>query len=126
MDETRKIETQNHIHKTPYKPPETEVESAPEMQRRPATDVKERIPSPARMSAQESHTNTQLVRRSPGQDGIDTVPRAPNDDSGQQIAPQNHQKSDRNGAPAVRLDMNLDVDIQLKAKIQGYITLSIL
>lgn len=32
----------------------------------------------------------------------------------------------RGGAPAVRLDMNLDVDIQMKAKIQGDVTLSIL
>ncbi|KAK3950038.1 hypothetical protein QBC32DRAFT_24421 [Pseudoneurospora amorphoporcata] len=32
----------------------------------------------------------------------------------------------RSGAPAVRLDMNLDIDVQLKAKIKGDITLSIL
>jgi len=36
------------------------------------------------------------------------------------------QTGSRSGAPAVRLDMDLDAEIQLKAKIQGDITLSIL
>jgi hypothetical protein len=47
------------------------------------------------------------------------VPSAPGQ-GGQQVAPND---DGRHGAPAVRLDMNLDVDIQLKAKIKGDITL---
>ncbi|KAL2128012.1 hypothetical protein VTI74DRAFT_9844 [Chaetomium olivicolor] len=40
------------------------------------------------------------------------------------VAPVGHH--DRGGAPAVRLDMDLDVDIRLQAKIKGDIELSIL
>ncbi|KAK1983939.1 hypothetical protein LZ30DRAFT_780214 [Colletotrichum cereale] len=47
---------------------------------------------------------------------------------GQQVAPQNRQVQNRSrgGAPSIRLDLNLDVEIHLKAKIKGDIELSIL
>jgi hypothetical protein len=41
------------------------------------------------------------------------------------MAPRQHSQ-DRKGAPAVRLDMDLDVEIDLKAKIHGDLELSIL
>lgn len=54
-------------------------------------------------------------------------------DENQVSSPQQHQVSERpqigtgrGGALAVRLEMNLHVDIQLKAKIKGVITLAIL
>ncbi|KXX81386.1 hypothetical protein MMYC01_203102 [Madurella mycetomatis] len=40
-------------------------------------------------------------------------------------AVQTQSGGDHGGAPAVRLDMDLDVDIQLRAKIEGHIIMSI-
>ncbi|KAM7220290.1 hypothetical protein V8F06_004256 [Rhypophila decipiens] len=37
-----------------------------------------------------------------------------------------HADNGRRGAPAVRLDMDLDADVKMKGKIQGDVTLSIL
>jgi len=64
----------------------------------------------ARQNSQELPPEHQPLPSAPGQ-------------GEQQVAPNDNG---RHGAPAVRLDMNLDVDIQLKAKIKGDITLSIL
>lgn len=45
----------------------------------------------------------------------------------QQLAPQKQQmESKGRDAPSVRLDMNLDVEIELKAKVKGDIQLSVL
>lgn len=92
--------------KSPQKHLEEADTDLPPLQRRPSN------PANAQLARQNSHelAPEQQVTSAHGQDK-------------QQVAPDDNG---RHGAPAVRLDMNLDVDIQLKAKIKGDITLSIL
>ena len=66
----------------------------------------------------------ELVQRKPELGQLEVVQRQPADDG--RTVLKTHHESDREGAPAVRLDMDLDVDVQMKAKIQGDVTLSIL
>ncbi|KAK3301828.1 uncharacterized protein B0T15DRAFT_497542 [Chaetomium strumarium] len=69
--------------------------------------------------ARSTGANRQLARQPPASArhvvrGVDEA-----------VAPTQHPQ-DRKGAPAVRLDMDLDVEIDLKAKIRGDLELSIL
>ena len=81
------------------------------------------IDSPAAGDSQGSQ-DRELVQRKPEAGQLEVVLRQPADDG--RTVTKTYYESDREGAPAVRLGMDLDVDVQMKAKIQGDVTLSIL
>lgn len=103
--------SQGPRHTTKGLPKETEDTDTdlPPLQRR----LSDPDPANAQLARQNSHELAPEQHQVTSADGQDRQQVAPNDNG-------------RHGAPAVRLDMNLDVDIQLKAKIKGDITLSIL
>ncbi|KAK5655337.1 hypothetical protein OQA88_5904 [Cercophora sp. LCS_1] len=72
-------------------------------------------------NAADETPGSQLSRRTSGHVQQNLVKRA--DPETRQVLSQDNG---RGGAPAVRLDMNLDVDIEMRAKIKGDVTLSIL
>jgi hypothetical protein len=86
-------------------------------------------PSNTLAAAQSHSSEGELAQRPPGQDG--RIAQRSVQDAGdvEEVRPTQRQMQshhDRRGNPAVRLDMGLDVEIELKAKIKGYVELSVL
>jgi hypothetical protein len=108
-----------------------EQSSRPELETRRASDSVANMGTQTEEEQAPNQPSTTLARtRSLGRDrqlaqrppaGERQVVRAPDEALGPR-----HHPDDRGGAPAVRLDMDLDVDIKLEARIKGEIELSVL